>query len=82
MLGIANAQVPKLNRMKQKTYYELYAAGPWGQKMCRLVPFMEPDKAASAEQLLEASLPHALDGPRSWNHGAGAVCDGAHGQVR
>jgi hypothetical protein len=53
MLGIANAQVPKLNRQLGKTYYELYAAGPWGQKMCRLVPFLEPDKAAKAAQYLQ-----------------------------
>jgi hypothetical protein len=52
MLGIANAQIPKLNRKMGKTYYELYAAGPWGQEMCRLVPFLEPDKAARAGQYL------------------------------
>ena len=53
MLGVANAQIPKLNRKMGKTYYELYAAGPWGQEMCRLVPFLEPDKAAKAEQFLK-----------------------------
>ena len=51
-LGIANAQIPKLNRTNGKTYYELYAAGPWGQEMCRLVPFLEPDKAARAEEFM------------------------------
>jgi hypothetical protein len=53
MLGIANAQIPKLNRTMGKTYYELYAAGPWGQEMCRLVPFLEPDKAAKAEEYMK-----------------------------
>lgn len=53
LLGIANAQIPKLNRKRQKTYFELYAAAPWGQKVCRLVPFTEHDKAASAEQYLK-----------------------------
>jgi len=52
MLGVANAQVPKLNKQMNKTYYELYAAGPWGQNMVRLVPFLEPDKAARAAQYL------------------------------
>lgn len=52
MLGIANAQIPKFDKKMQKTYYELYAAGPWGQEMVRLVPFLEPDKNARAGQYL------------------------------
>ncbi len=50
LVGVANAQVPKLNRRLGKTYYELYAAGPWEQEMVRLVPFLEPDKAARAAE--------------------------------
>ncbi|TDD51605.1 hypothetical protein E1263_29940 [Kribbella antibiotica] len=52
-LGIVNAQIDKLNRQFDKTYPELYAAGPWGQEVCRLVPFLEPDKAARASEFLE-----------------------------
>lgn len=52
MLGVANAQIPKLNKQMNKTYYELYAAGPWGQEMVRLVPFLEPDKASRAAEYL------------------------------
>jgi len=47
-LGIVNAQIKKFSRRTGKTYFELYAAGPWGQELCRLVPFLEPDKAARA----------------------------------
>lgn len=47
-LGIVNAQIGKFSRQTGKTYYELYAAGPWGQEACRLIPFLEPDKAARA----------------------------------
>ena len=49
-LGIVNAQIAKFSRQTRKTYFELYAAGPWGQELCRLVPFLEPDKAARAAQ--------------------------------
>ncbi|GAB3952990.1 hypothetical protein GCM10029976_092270 [Kribbella albertanoniae] len=52
-LGIVNAQIDKLNRKVGKTYPELYAAGPWGQELCRLVPFLEPDKAARASKFVE-----------------------------
>jgi hypothetical protein len=47
-LGIVNAQIKKFSRQTGKTYLELYAAGPWGQELSRLVPFLEPDKAARA----------------------------------
>lgn len=53
MLGVVNGQVPKFNKTMQKTYYELYAAGPWGQEMVRLVPFLEPDKSARAAEYLK-----------------------------
>lgn len=48
-LGVINAQIPKWNEQYGKSYYELYAAGPWGQQMADLVPFLEPDKAACAK---------------------------------
>ena len=53
MLKLANAQIPKFNKHMGKTYYELYAAGPWGQDMVRLVPFLEPVKAANAAKYLD-----------------------------
>lgn len=52
-LGVVNNQIAKTNKVYDKTYYELYAAGPWGQDLCRLVPFLEPDKQARALQYLE-----------------------------
>lgn len=47
-LGVANSQIAKWNKAYEKHYYELYAAGPWGQDLCKLVPFLEPDKQARA----------------------------------
>ncbi|WP_261819302.1 LAGLIDADG family homing endonuclease [Nocardioides sp. OK12] len=47
-LGIVSAQIPKLNRQRGKTYYELYAPGAWGQELSALAPFLEPDKAIRA----------------------------------
>lgn len=49
-LGIVNAQVPKFNKQVQKTYHELYAAGPWGQNLSAMVPFLEPYKLARAAE--------------------------------
>lgn len=50
-LGIVNSQISKFSRQTGKTYFELYAAGPWGQQMCRLVPFLEPEKSQRAGEL-------------------------------
>lgn len=69
-LGVVNAQIPKYNRIYDKTYFELYAAGAQGQALCRLVPFMEPDKQRRAEEYLAkqygpstADVIPGLDGP-------------------
>lgn len=59
-LGIVNAQIPKFNKLMQKTYYELYAAGPWGQEMSRQVTFLEPDKKLRAEEYRNRAYRTAL----------------------
>lgn len=55
-LGVTNAQIPKFNRQMNKTYYELYAPGRAGQELCRLVPFLEPDKADRASAYVTEHL--------------------------
>jgi hypothetical protein len=61
-LGVINAQIPKYNRVYDKTYFELYAAGAQGQALCRMVPFMEPDKQQRALAYLAKSYgPGAAD---------------------
>lgn len=55
-LGVTNAQIPKFNWQMNKTYYELYAPGLAGQELCRLVPFLEPDKEDRARAYLAAVM--------------------------
>ncbi len=86
-LGVVNAQIPKYNRTYDKTYFELYAAGAQGQKLCRAVPFLEPDKLSRADAYMSkvyrptvTDVIPGLDGPtlyasvpigRSGRRGAG-----------
>lgn len=49
-LGIVNAQIGKFNKLNGKTYPELYAPGPAGQRLTEFVPFLEPGKEAAAER--------------------------------
>ena len=51
-LGLVHSRISKKNNTSGKTYDEVYLAGEWAQQFARLVPFMEPDKAASAARLL------------------------------
>ena len=51
-LGIVHGRITKDNHVNGKSYDEVYACGPHAQALVRLVPFLEPDKAASAERLL------------------------------
>ncbi len=51
-LGLVHSRISKKNNTNGKTYDEVYLAGEWAQQFARLVPFMEPDKAASAARLL------------------------------
>ncbi|HET7736897.1 MAG TPA: LAGLIDADG family homing endonuclease [Nocardioidaceae bacterium] len=55
-LGIVNSQIAKWNKKYLKHYHELYAAGPWGQDLCHLVPFLEPDKKARALDYCELTF--------------------------
>ncbi|MBA8804780.1 hypothetical protein FB382_003071 [Nocardioides ginsengisegetis] len=59
-LGIVNAQIPKFNKHMQKTYFELYAAGPWGQELSRQVSFLEPDKESRAVEYRDRAYRTAL----------------------
>ncbi len=51
-LGLVHSRISKKNNTNGKTYDEVYLAGEWAQQFARLVPFMEPDKAASVARLL------------------------------
>jgi ribonucleoside-diphosphate reductase alpha chain len=51
-LGVLHGRVTKHNKEYDKDYDEVYAAGPQGQLMASLVPFLEPDKAARAAKFL------------------------------
>ena len=58
-LGVVHGRVTKLNRLNGKSYDEVYASGPHAQRMIRLVPFLEPDKATAAERLLDWEHAHS-----------------------
>ena len=51
-LGVLHSRVEKYNKDYERTYYEVYAAGSEAQRLARLVPFAEEDKAARASELL------------------------------
>ncbi len=59
-LGIVHSRVHKFNKENGKTYGEVYATGRHAKALCRLVPFLEPDKAARAAELV--ALPWGNDG--------------------
>jgi hypothetical protein len=59
-LGIVNSQIPKFNKQVQKTYFELYSPGPWGQQLARLAPFLVPDKLLRAEEYCSREYRSAL----------------------
>ncbi len=50
-LGIVHGRISKWNVEYRKSYGEVYACGEHAQQLSRLVPFMEPDKAARAAAL-------------------------------
>ena len=51
-LGVLHSRVEKYNKDYERTYHEVYAAGSEAQRLARLVPFAEEDKAARASELL------------------------------
>jgi len=55
-LDVMTGRVSKYNKEYGKSYDEVYAAGPQGQLMASLVPFLEPDKAARAARYLQMSF--------------------------
>ena len=44
-LGVVHGRISKYNRDRDKSYDEVYATGADAQRLCGLVPFIEPDKA-------------------------------------
>ena len=59
-LGVVHGRIRKVNRSNGKTCDEVYATGRHAHRLARLVPFLEPDKAARAADLtsLEISARH------------------------
>jgi hypothetical protein len=55
-LGIVTGRVTKYNRKYGKSYDEIYATSDHAKALVRLVPFMEPDKAAAAKRLLASEV--------------------------
>ncbi|MGH9082099.1 MAG: vitamin B12-dependent ribonucleotide reductase, partial [Acidimicrobiales bacterium] len=51
-LGVVHGRVTKHNKTNGKDYDEVYACGLHAQALVKLVPFLEPDKAVSADRLL------------------------------
>jgi len=50
-LGIVHSRISKHNAKYAKSYDEVYATGEHAQALVGLVPFLEPDKQARAEEL-------------------------------
>lgn len=55
-LGIVTGRVTKYNPTYDKSYDEVYATGDNAKRLVRLVPFLEPDKAAAAQRLLDCDI--------------------------
>jgi intein/homing endonuclease len=55
-LGVVTGRVTKYNPTYDKSYDEVYATGENAKALVRLVPFLEPDKAAAAQRLLHCDI--------------------------
>ncbi|HEV3400735.1 MAG TPA: LAGLIDADG family homing endonuclease, partial [Acidimicrobiales bacterium] len=51
-LGVVHGRISKRNRSNGETYDEVYATGRHAQRLVTSVPFMEPDKAGRAAELV------------------------------
>src|SRR4051812_6568935 len=71
--GIVTGRVSKYNPKYDKTYDEVYAVGEQAKSLVRLVPFLEPDKAAAAQRL--------IDTPRDQRRNGADVVPLVHGSV-
>jgi ribonucleoside-diphosphate reductase alpha chain len=56
-LGVVHGRVSKLDKATGRTYDEVYATGPQARRLVELVPFVDPDKAATAAELGARSYP-------------------------
>jgi adenosylcobalamin-dependent ribonucleoside-diphosphate reductase len=54
-LGVVHSRTAKLDAGDGTTYHEVHATGVHAQTIARLVPFLEPEKAAAARRLLARS---------------------------
>jgi hypothetical protein len=61
-LGVLSGRVTKYNPKYDKTYDEVYATGDHAKALVRLVPFMEPNKAAAARRLLVSEVDLRMNG--------------------
>jgi hypothetical protein len=61
-LGVVTGRVTKYNPKYDKTYDEVYATGDHAKALVRLVPFLEPDKAAAARRLLARGVDRRMNG--------------------
>ncbi len=59
--GVVTGRVTKYNPKYGKSYDEVYATGQNAKAIVRLVPFLEPEKAAAARRLLS----HPVDSRRN-----------------
>ena len=55
-LGIVTGRVTKYNPKYDKSYDEVYATGDNAKRLVRLVPFLEPGKAAAAQRILDRDV--------------------------
>jgi len=55
-LGVVHGRISKRNRTNGKTYDEVYATGRHAKRMVALVPFVEPDKAGRALDLVARTI--------------------------
>ena len=67
-LGVVHGRISKYNKDYGKRYDEVYAAGVHAQRLVRLVPFLESEKARRADRLASLAI--------SPNHGTADVVPG------
>ncbi|HIE22197.1 MAG TPA: hypothetical protein EYP73_06320, partial [Acidimicrobiia bacterium] len=59
-LGVVHSRITKHNATYDKDFDEVYAAGREAQVLARLVPFVEAEKRATHQDLLERTFAHSI----------------------
>ncbi|MGH9178049.1 MAG: LAGLIDADG family homing endonuclease [Acidimicrobiales bacterium] len=62
-LGVVHGRVSKLDKATGRTYDEVFATAQQAQRLVGLVPFLDPDKAATAADLLARAFPAEQERP-------------------